>query len=98
MKCQFPEHVAPLREIPRRKENKFTSRTASSSAPGPSSHIRFWLVILERAIRSRRTASCPSILPSDEIVLYYERRIAQPAFQAYCRHPEIEAGLRVGSE
>jgi hypothetical protein len=26
MKCQFPEHVIPLKEIPRRKENKFTSR------------------------------------------------------------------------
>lgn len=26
MKCQFLERLAPLKEIPRRKENKFTSR------------------------------------------------------------------------
>src|SRR5580704_18900178 len=26
MKCQFPERVTPLKKIPQRKENEFTSR------------------------------------------------------------------------
>jgi hypothetical protein len=58
---------APVRLIASR------SATAPSNAPGLSSHIRFWLITLERAIRKRRTVSCPSILPNPNRISRHER-------------------------